>query len=268
MPEMNVINNDKFVVPRSTSESPPPPPPRPPQPRSPLDPPGPVVAAARRPLRSAAGDTAFPFAEADDEAELPPSYEISTLPRPSDAHIHVTVRSNTSASSLPSLMAGRAGGRGSINTQGYLLTAPMSHTTTASSNTAASAYYNLRGLDSRRPSRCDHQWDHWDRRNHHHHHREAGSSGSGGCCGFISGSDDGCCFSSRGGCFFSDRDGCCFSDRGGCCFSDREGCCCSDERGCCFSSSEGACCSDGPGCCCSRFEDERLPVMENNVRFA
>ncbi|KAK6446886.1 hypothetical protein FP744_10003136 [Trichoderma asperellum] len=178
MPEMNVINNDKFVVPRSTSESPPPPPPppppRPPQRRSPLDPPSPVVAAAGRPLRSAAGDTAFPFAEADDEGELPPSYEISTLttqpspkknsPRPSDAHIHVTVRSNTSASSLPSLMAGRAGGRGSINTQGYLLTAPMSHTTTASSNTAASAYYNLRGLDSRRPSRCEHQWGRWDRR--------------------------------------------------------------------------------------------------------
>lgn len=81
---MNVVNNDKFVVPRSTSASPPPPslPLRPPRPNSPLDPPGPAVAAACRPFRrsvAAAGDTAFPFAEADDENDLPPSYEISTL---------------------------------------------------------------------------------------------------------------------------------------------------------------------------------------------
>ncbi|KAL6887008.1 hypothetical protein GGI43DRAFT_271110 [Trichoderma evansii] len=260
MPEMNVVNNDKFVVPRSTAESPPPLPLRPPRPRSPLDPPSPAAAACR-PFRGAAGETAFPFAEADDESDLPPSYETSTLPRPSDAHIHVTVRSNASASSLPSLMAGRAGGRGSINTQGYLLTAPMSHTSTASSHNT-SAYFNPRGPHHRRHSRWD-QWDHWDR-----HHHNVDSSDSGGCCGFRSGSEDGCIFSNRGGCFFSDRDGCCFSDRGGCCFSDRDGCCCSDEGGCCFSSNQGACCSDGPGCCCSRFEDERLPPMENNVRFA
>lgn len=155
-------------------------------------------------------------------------------PRPSDAHIHITVRSSRQAfhstSSLPSLIAGRAG-RTSINTQGYLLTEPMSP-----------------GND---------RWDHWGRSH---------AADSSGCIGS---SSDGCCFSSRGGCVFSDRDGCCFGDRGGCCFSDREGCCCSDTGGCCFSSNDGACCSDGGTCCCSKFDDERVPeTTMQNVRFA
>lgn len=131
-----------------------------------------------------------------------------------------------------------AGRRSSINTQGYLLTAPMSHE-------------HDRDGDAR--------WsDRWD------------AAERSGCIGSRA---QGFCFSRRGGCLFSDRDGCCFSDRGGCCFSDREGCCCSDTGGCCFSNDDGAFCSDGGGCCCARFEDERAPVevettMQNNMRWA
>ncbi|KAL7948236.1 hypothetical protein V8C42DRAFT_342289 [Trichoderma barbatum] len=102
---MNAVNSDKFV-PRRAGAPPSPPPLLPPRPRD-----------AGRLLR------------ADEDNDLPPSYEASTLRRPSDAHIRVAVRSSQHASnsdsSLPSLIASR-GGRTSINTQGYLLTTPMS----------------------------------------------------------------------------------------------------------------------------------------------
>jgi hypothetical protein len=75
---MNAVNSDKFVVPRRTAESPPPPrlPPRPISVSALLarDPPS-AAAAASRPFRGAA---AIPI-EADDESDLPPSYEVSTL---------------------------------------------------------------------------------------------------------------------------------------------------------------------------------------------
>lgn len=130
-------------------------------------------------------------------------------PRPSDAHIHISVRSNASASasSLPSLVAGRAGGRGSINTTGYLLTAPMSHQTTASS------YSNPRHHHHHHRRQRHSRWDQWG----HRHDADASNSGAW-CCG--------------------------------------------------FKSSRSSADDDDDGRCCSRFEDERLPVMENNVRFA
>ncbi|PON26225.1 hypothetical protein TGAM01_v204701 [Trichoderma gamsii] len=155
MSEMSDANNDKIVVvpqrnslpspltPRSRSPSPPPPD------TDPAPPPAatPAVAAAIRPSRGlAAGDDAFPSIVADDENdenELPPSYEISTLPRPSDAHVHITVRSNTSASSLPSLTAGP----GSINTQGYVLTAPMSHQTASSRHSGSHSHHEHNDQD-------------------------------------------------------------------------------------------------------------------------
>ncbi|KAM0461742.1 hypothetical protein ACHAO4_000927 [Trichoderma viride] len=143
MSEMSDASNDKIVVvpQRSNLPSPPPTPLAPPSPPPDSDPapePTPAVAAASRPSRGlAAGDDAFPSVLADDENELLPSYEISTLPRPSDAHVHITVRSNTSASSLPSLAAA-----GSINTQGYVLTAPMSHQTASSRHSASHSHHN------------------------------------------------------------------------------------------------------------------------------
>ncbi|KAK4061590.1 uncharacterized protein Triagg1_10219 [Trichoderma aggressivum f. europaeum] len=146
---MNAVNSDKFVPGRAGAPSPPPPL-LPPRPRD-----------VDRLLR------------ADDNSDLPPSYEASTLRRPSDAHIRVAVRSSQHASnsnsSLPSLIAGRDG-RTSINTQGYLLTTPMS---------AAS-------LD---------RYDHWG--------QSHPTDGSGCCCS----DSEGCCYSSRGGIVFSDRDG-------------------------------------------------------------
>ncbi|KAK1242514.1 hypothetical protein MKX08_005326 [Trichoderma sp. CBMAI-0020] len=198
MPEMSAANNDKLVVVPQRSLLPSPPLTRSPSPSPPApapEPPAPAVTAASRPSRGlAAGDDAFPSAVADDETELPPSYEISTLPRPSDAHVHITVRSNTSASSLPSLTARR----GSINTQGYVLTAPMSHQTAS----------------PRHSHHDDHDHDHdpitfygvedpWVR------HMYSGYDSTTACsC---------CCFSSRHGCCFGDRAGCFFSDNGGCC---------------------------------------------------
>ncbi|KAM0515027.1 hypothetical protein ACHAPE_006349 [Trichoderma viride] len=139
MSEMSDANNDKIVVvpqrndlpsPLTPSRSPSPPPDSDPAPSA-----TPAVAAIRPSRGLAAGDDAFPSIVADDEDEneLPPSYEISTLPRPSDAHVHITVRSNTSASSLPSLTPGP----NSINTQGYVLTAPMSHQTASSRHSAS-----------------------------------------------------------------------------------------------------------------------------------
>ncbi|EHK45615.1 hypothetical protein TRIATDRAFT_283269 [Trichoderma atroviride IMI 206040] len=250
MPEMSDANNDKIVVvpQRSLPPSPPPSPSPPPDPAP--EPPAPAVAAASRPSRGlAAGDDAFPSAVADDENELPPSYEISTLPRPSDAHVHITVRSNTSASSLPSLTAGRPGARGSINTQGYVLTAPMSHQTTSSRHSASHSHH-----DDHDPITFYGVEDPWVR------HMYSGSDYTTACpC---------CCLSSclADGCCFSNRHGCCFSDRGGLCFSDRRGCCFSDHAGCFFSDNGGCFCSSQPGCCCSNDEDERLPVMQSNAR--
>ncbi|KAL7930076.1 hypothetical protein V8C35DRAFT_169368 [Trichoderma chlorosporum] len=213
---MNAVNSDK-LVPRRAEASSPPPPLLPARPRD-----------TGRLLRA-------------DDSDLPPSYEASTLRRPSDAHVRIAVRSSqhasNSASSLPSLIAGRDG-RTSINTQGYLLNTPMS----CSSN-----------LD---------RYDHWGQ----NHPADA----SGCCCA----DSEGCCYSSRGGLVCSDRDGCCWGDRGGYCCSDREGCCCSDTNGCCFSSNKGACCSDGRTCCFSRFDSEDPPtgvptmtVETSNVRY-
>ncbi|UKZ56499.1 hypothetical protein TrVGV298_010336 [Trichoderma virens] len=144
---MNAVNSDKFV-PRRAEAPPTPPPLLPPRPRD-----------AGRLLRT-------------DDSDLPPSR------RPSDAHIRVAVRSSQHASnsnsSLPSLFTGRDG-RTSINTQGYLLTTPMS------------------------ASNID-RYDHWGQSH------AAADSSSGCCCS----DSEGCCFSSRGGCVFSDRDGCCW----------------------------------------------------------
>ncbi|TFB02160.1 hypothetical protein CCMA1212_006101 [Trichoderma ghanense] len=225
-------DNLKSISPRPARSSSPPPPLLPPRPR------GPELRRASR----AAGAAIFGDSDGDGEGhendDLPPSYEAATIP--SDAHIHITVRSSThhpmnSTSSLPSLIAARSG-RTSINTQGYLLTSPMTphHTSTNSRRKKNRGYRDERS----------------------------------GCIASDSG---GCCFSRRGGCFFSDR--------GGCCFSDREGCCCSDRGGCCFASEGGACCADGgEACCCSRLgrgggggrgEMAGLETtMERNVRFA
>ncbi|KAL6813630.1 hypothetical protein V8C40DRAFT_256595 [Trichoderma camerunense] len=213
---MNAVNSDKFVPRRAGAPSPPPPL-LPPRPRD-----------VGRLLRD------------DSNIDLPPSYEASTLRRPSDAHIRVAVRSSQHASnsnsSLPSLIAGRDG-RTSINTTGYLLTTPMSA-----------------NLD---------RYDHWG--------QSHPADGSGCFCSY----SEGCCYSSRGGVVCSDRDGCCWGDRGGFFCSDREGCCCSDTNGCCFSNDKGACCSDGRSCCFSRFDMEdsqrgvpTMTVETSSVRYS
>jgi hypothetical protein len=86
MSEMSDANNDKIVVvpqrnnlpsPLTPSRSPSPPPDTDPAPSAPT----PAVAAIRPSRGLAAGDDAFPSIVADDEDEneLPPSYEISTL---------------------------------------------------------------------------------------------------------------------------------------------------------------------------------------------
>ncbi|KAH6605029.1 hypothetical protein Trco_006736 [Trichoderma cornu-damae] len=147
---MEAVNSDKPVHPRTESESP-------------RDPPS----AACRQSRPA-----IPL-EAD-ESDLPPS------PRPSNAHVHVTVRpssqtASSSTASLPSMVAGRAG-RTSINTQGYLLTTPMSQDRSA-------------------------------RRGRRHPPGSSSSSSSGRCC------------FGTGGCCFSSSEGACGSDGGGCCCS-------------------------------------------------
>ncbi|KAL6860958.1 hypothetical protein J3F83DRAFT_748108 [Trichoderma novae-zelandiae] len=239
---MNALNSDKFVPTTVASPSPPPP----------LLPARPRAPELRRATRAAGATITLPGdSDSDGDGDgggvddLPPTYEASTLRRPSDAHVHITVRSSrhasNSASSLPSLIAGRAG-RTSVNTQGYLLTTPM--LPTPPSSTSSSSSRNLWG------------------RNHHHTHNSSSNNNNNS--------------NSR---HDKDGSGCCFSQRGGCFFSDRDGCCCSDTGGCCFSSDGGACCSDGGASCCgSRVEGEAgggggemagvETTMERGWRFA
>ncbi|KAL7921539.1 hypothetical protein ACQKWADRAFT_295317 [Trichoderma austrokoningii] len=161
MPEMS-ITSDKFVEPRRRELS-----------QSPsVDVPTPQADAHTSP--SIAGDPAFPSAEAND---VLPSYENATLPRPSDAHVHVSVIPSESASSLqPIAVTGI-----NINTQGYLATAPMT-------------------------SR------HAAHEGHHSYKTSCWMKHCGdGCCFSSRG---GCCFSDRGGVCCSDRGGFCCSDGG------------------------------------------------------
>lgn len=189
----------------------------------------------------------------------------SNSPRPSDAHVHITVRSNTSASSLPSLTAGP----NSINTQGYVLTAPMSHQTASSRHSGSHSHHEHNDQDPITFYGVEDPWV-----------RDMYTNGRGYrlaycCCCLSPYLEDGCCFSNRHGCCFSERGGLCCSDRGGCCCSDHEGVCFSDYGGWFCSLHGGWFCSTKAGYCCSFAvspaatpREERLPVMQSNARSA